>query len=82
MKQKYTDWNREDIKKRNLLFFFILGRFQADFSFSYALSRKKYYRKRDFETRHKKIHGVITITATTPLLNLNLNYEKLQHKDK
>ena len=25
--------------------------------------------------------GAITITATTPLLNLNLNYEKLQHKD-
>ena len=28
------------------------------------------------------IHGVATITATTPLLNLNLNYEKLHHKDK
>ena len=28
-----------------------------------------------------KIHGTIAITATVPLLNLNLNYEKLQCKD-
>ena len=27
-----------------------------------------------------KIHGAIAFTATTPLLNLNLNYEKLRHK--
>ena len=28
-----------------------------------------------------KIHRAVTITATAPLLNLNLNYEKLRHKD-
>ena len=30
----------------------------------------------------KKIHGVIALTATAPLLNLNLNYEKLRNKVK
>ncbi len=29
----------------------------------------------------KKIHGAIALTATAPLLNLNLNYEKLRRKD-
>ena len=29
-----------------------------------------------------KIHGTIAITATVPLLNLNLNYEKLRNKNK
>ena len=29
----------------------------------------------------KKIHGTTAITANVPLLNLNLNYEKLRHKD-
>ena len=28
----------------------------------------------------QKIHGTIALTATVPLLNLNLNYEKLQCK--
>ena len=28
-----------------------------------------------------KIHGAIAFTAIAPLLNLNLNYEKLQCKD-
>ena len=30
---------------------------------------------------NKKIHGAIAFTATAPLLNLNLNYEKLRRKD-
>ena len=29
-----------------------------------------------------KIHGAIAFTATAPLLNLNLNYEKLRCKDR
>ena len=29
----------------------------------------------------KIIHGATAITAMAPLLNLNLNYEKLHHKD-
>ena len=30
--------------------------------------------------RGQKIHGAIAVTAITPLLNLNLNYEKLHVK--
>ena len=29
-----------------------------------------------------KIHGAVAFTATAPLLNLNLNYEKLRDKVK
>ena len=39
---------------------------------------KNYRRCRRF---YIKIHGTIAFTATVPLLNLNLNYEKLRHKD-
>ena len=36
-----------------------------------------------FQRKHyKKIHGAITLTATAPLLNLNLNYEKLRGKGR
>ena len=31
---------------------------------------------------YKKIHGAIALTAIAPLLNLNLNYEKLRNKGK
>ena len=38
-------------------------------------------KKRDLLTIWRiKIHGTTAITATVPLLNLNLNYEKLQCK--
>ena len=34
----------------------------------------------NYDTFLHKIHGAIAVTAITPLLNLNLNYEKLHSK--
>ena len=70
--QMYSHEIKVMFKKRNLFFSFFYALFDADFSLFYVCSDKKYY----------KIHGTIALTATAPLLNLNLNYEKLRHKDK
>ena len=38
--------------------------------------------KSETHSPYKKIHEAIAPTATAPLLNLNLNYEKLRDKVK
>ena len=72
----YQKGKEPTLKKRNFNFFSFLMSVFMNFSLSLAKNaiENSWY--------HIKIHGVIAITATTPLLNLNLNYEKLQDKYK
>ena len=62
------------IKKRNFNFFCFLMSFFLFFTQSLTENAIS------FIQIHKKIHGAIAFTAITPLLNLNLNYEKLRRK--
>ncbi len=59
--------------------------FSLNFSFSYLQSEKFLYKRllliEEQRGMNKKIHEAIAFTAIAPLLNLNLNYEKLQCKD-
>ena len=62
------------VKKRNFNFFCFL---MSIFLFLNHSFRKNIIAS---ATHIKKIHGAIALTATAPLLNLNLNYEKLRRK--
>ena len=70
-------------KRKNFSFFSLIFLF---FKRSYEkniINHKaiKAIKKRDLVTIWRiKIHGTLAITATVPLLNLNLNYEKLHCK--
>ena len=64
------------LKKRKRIYFCFLMHvflFLKLFSENFDKEDTRYY--------DIKIHGTFTITANAPLLNLNLNYEKLRHKD-
>ena len=61
------------IKKRNFNFFCFLMSFFLFFNQSSTKNAMSF-------RQTKKIHGAIALTATAPLLNLNLNYEKLRRK--
>ena len=64
------------IKKRNFNFFSFLA---LIFLFLSLFLRKNIIAPL-VDGMLKKIHGATALTATAPLLNLNLNYEKLRRK--
>ncbi len=62
-----------------LIFLFFILKVKKNYT---AQNRANIIKKRDLLPIWSiKIHGTIAFTAIVPLLNLNLNYEKLQCKD-
>ena len=71
----YQAKDKPTLKKRNFDFFFFLVSVFTDFITNVRKNVIAFCKQAGI-----KIHGALAITATTPLLNLNLNYEKLRYK--